>query len=173
MTTLPCSTGVEWGSHICTMRARGEQLVQGEPIRGSFLWLEEWTQKRDSLFPQVAVNLGSLGSHVLWYVHLRSRSWCADRWFRHSEGGGELRDREKESFLVSPQPSTSWLQFASAFLPLGSVKHPCTFKTSFPLLAWIGFYSLQPTDSKLTKEWYFPCRYFIKKNPHIRRQIWI
>lgn len=129
-----------------------EHLVQGEPIRGSFLGFEEWNQKRDSLFLQGALNLGSLGSHVLWYAYLRSKSWCGERWFRHSEGGGELRDREKESFLVSPEPSTSWLQFMSAFLPLGSVKHPCTFKTSFPLVVWIGFYSLQPIDSKLTEE---------------------
>lgn len=45
----------------------------------------------------------------------------------------DLRERKKESFLVSPEPSTSWLKLVSAFLPLGSVKHPCRFITNFLL----------------------------------------
>ena len=96
-----------------------------------------------------------------------------EKWFTCSEGGGKLRVMQKESFLVSPWPWTSWLQCISVLPSLGSGKHPCRFIINFPLLLWTGW---GITLNQKTPNWqkrYFSLQILDLKHFHIKDTIWI
>lgn len=82
------------------------------------------SRERESVFLQVAVNSGSVGSHLCTDVCSFVAGACVEREMIHTFTGGRGIERGRRSFLVSLRPCSSWLQLISALLPLGSVKRP-------------------------------------------------